>query len=261
MALFKQSPKAIIPTAKFLFKLLLRTILLLPKAIYNSFKFAALVLVCGYLALGIMGGLQQIPSQGVPSIQVPKQLPPLRENPVYDSQRAVVRLSVNGVFFCSGVVIGGNYILTASHCIVDAETGVMKDEVVTVEGDNGRVTVVAKPVGINLRMDWGLLHGNFTSIPAARLISTELTHEKNLKACGFPQGNHKVYCADLKQDGNDLFLLKTKGLVWPGMSGGPVFDPAGNVVALNIRGYDLSDKGGSGISPTLGILANFGIGD
>jgi hypothetical protein len=173
----------------------------------------------------------------------------------------VVRLSVNGEFFCSGVVIGGNYILTASHCIVDEETGRLKNEVITVEGDNGRVITVGRPVGANLRMDWGLIHGNFTSIPASHVMSNDVPKDATLRACGFPQGNHATYCVVLEQNGNDLFLLKTKGLVWPGMSGGPVFDKNDQVVALNIRGYELSDKGGSGISPTIGILAGFGIGD
>lgn len=245
---------------KFIVKLLLRIILALPNFVYGFLKGMLLTLGCAYLALGIVANLSELPGPGVPSIQVPAQMPQLVPSLNYDYTRSIVRLSVNGEFFCSGVVIGRNYLLTASHCLVD-ENGVLKNEVVTVEGDNGRVVTIGRPVGVNLRMDWGLIHGDFTSIPGAHVMSTDLTNETEFRACGFPQGNHQVYCAKLEANGNDLFLLKTKGLVWPGMSGGPVFDKNGTVVALNIRGYDLSDKGGSGISPTIGILANFHIGD
>ena len=242
-------------------KFAIRFVASLPTFVYNFLKGVALVLICGYLALGIMNDLSQLPGPSMSSLQVDKGLPPLAPSPVYNAQRSIVRLSVDGQFFCSGVVIGGNYILTASHCIINEETGRLKHELITVEGDNGRVQTIGRPVGANLRMDWGLIHGNFTSIPASHVMSNDVPKDAALRACGFPQGNHAIYCVMLEQNGSDLFLLKTKGLVWPGMSGGPVFDKNDDVVALNIRGYELSDKGGSGISPTIGILASFGIGD
>lgn len=260
----KQSPKILIPALLFTLRLLVRFIVALPQAIYNLLKMLALALGCAYLTLDVMGGLSQIPGPPVSSIQVPKGLEPLKDSPVYDAQRSIVRLSVNGQFMCSGVVIGSNYILTASHCIVDEQTGLMRDEVVTIQGDNGRVEVMGRTAGVNLRMDWGLIHGNFSSIPASHVLSTDVSKDKVLRACGFPQGNHKIYCTILEPGLNDALLIKTRGIVWPGMSGGPVFDETGTVVGLNIRVYELGDArdvGGSGISPTIGILANFGIGD
>lgn len=73
--------------------------------------------------------------------------------------------------------------------------------------------------------------------------------------------NHKVYCSLLRPQVNDGFFIKCAGVVFPGMSGGPVFDNNGNVIGLNIQVYGASEGGGAAYSPTLGILATFGIGD
>ncbi len=232
----------------------------LPRVVTGSLKGAALLLGTTYLFLIVLNAISSLPGPGISSIQIVPGLKPLVPSTVYQYERSVVRLSVNGQFMCTGVVIGNNYVLTASHCVVD-ENGVMKDERVTVESDDGRVMVIGRTAGVNTRMDWAIIQGNFERIPGAHVISRDLEVPPMVLACGYPQGSHYIYCETLKPITNDAFLIKCGGVLQPGMSGGPVFDDKGNVVGLNIRVYYQEDHSGSGYSPTIGILANFGIAD
>jgi S1-C subfamily serine protease len=231
----------------------------IPNFVYSCLKGIAMFLGCVYLFLGILNSIPDVPVQ-ISTNQVEKNLPKLIPSSSISEQRSIVRLYVGEQFYCSGVVIGDNYVLTASHCLID-EYGKMRDKPIIVENDDGSVRVVAKPVGANLRMDWGLLKGNFSKIPGAHLVSRDLLIEPKVAACGYPFGSHPLYCATVYPLVNDLFMVKCGGVVFPGMSGGPVFDQAGEVIGLNIQGYEAKDGGGSAYTPTLGILAAFGIGD
>lgn len=232
----------------------------IPNFVYSCLKGIAMFLGCVYLFLGILNSIPDVPIQ-ISSHQVEKNLPKLiPPSAGISPQHSIVRLYVGPQFYCTGVVIGDNYVLTASHCLID-EHGTMRDKPMIVENDDGSIRVVAKPVGANLRLDWGLLKGDFHKIPGAHLVSRDLTIEPKLAACGYPYGSHPLYCATVFPVVNDLFMVKCGGMVFPGMSGGPVFDKAGEVVGLNIQGYGADDGGGSAYTPTLGILAAFGIGD
>jgi hypothetical protein len=232
----------------------------IPSLIYSSLKGIAIFLVCIYLFTGILNNIPDAPSK-ISSHQVEKNLPKLLPPSAGIAlERSIVRLYLGDQFYCTGVVIGDNYVLTASHCLVD-EHGVMRDKLMGVMNDDGTVTVLAKPVGANTRLDWGLLKGDFHKIPGAHLVSRDLVIEPKLAACGYPMGSHVLYCANVYPQVNDLFIIKCGGLILPGMSGGPVFDKAGEVVGLNVQGYEAKDGGGSGYTPTLGILGAFGIGD
>jgi S1-C subfamily serine protease len=215
--------------------------------------------MCGVLFTML---LRNLPRQGVSSIQVEKNLPKLLPAKKYDWNRSVVRLYNDEGFFCSGVVIGANYVLTAAHCLVD-ENGVMKRQRVIVENDDGTIRLTSKPVGVNLRMDWGLLESDFSDIPAAEVWESGFEPQAQVLACGYPQGSKTLNCQVLVPVMNDAFLVKCAvgGMLFPGMSGGPVFDKAGHVLGLNTAMYPAEEDGGTAYSPTIGILANFHIAD
>jgi len=203
-----------------------------------------------------------LPDSHVSSIQMSENLPNLVPSTKYDYKRSIVRLYVGDQFYCSGVVIGRNYVLTASHCLVDNDYR-MRNEEITVVNDDGSVVVKAKSVGVNIRMDWGLIHGNFTNIPGAYVVEAGYTQETKVTACGYPQGAKILTCQELEPLMNDGFLIKCKvgPMLFPGMSGGPVFNAEGYVVGLNTLVYPQESRGGTAYSPVTGILANFKIAD
>lgn len=226
---------------------------------YFCLKATAVLLLCGILMMKLLEGL---PGPRISSIQVDANLPPLAPAKVYDYKRSIVRLYRGDQFYCSGVVIGSNYVLTASHCLVD-EDGSMNRGPVRVVNDDGSQVVMSRPVGVNLRMDWGLLHGNFSNIPAALVTEVGFDPPAIVTACGYPQGSKALNCSELSPWLNDGFLIKCRpgGMLFPGMSGGPVFDAEGHVIGLNVLVYPAQQLGGVAYSPTTGILANFHIAD
>lgn len=231
----------------------------MPKLTYSCMKGFALFMLCCLLLVTLV---ESLPYRGVMSTQVEKNLPKLKPSENYDYRRSIVRLYREDRFFCSGVVVGGNYLLTASHCLVD-EDGHINSEEIKVVNDDGSVVVKAKAVGINLRLDWGLIRGDFSKIPGALVVETGFNPLPAVAACGYPQGAKALTCQVLMPYVNDGFLIKCRpgGMLFPGMSGGPVFDGEGHLVGLNVQVYKASSGGGTAYSPTTGILACFGIAD
>ena len=232
----------------------------------SRLKEIALLLVCCYLMVNLLiiavdSELFLSPPR-ISSRQMEKNLPHLIPSTKYDYQRSIVRLYVGEQFYCSGVVIGNNYLLTASHCLVD-ENGVMKNEEITVVNDDGTVRVKAKPAGVNRRMDWGLIEGDFSNIPGAMVAETNWQPLSRVVACGYPQGARALMCQILVPRMNDGFLIKCNvgAMIFPGMSGGPVFDANGIVVGLNVLVYPAEYGGGVAYSPITAVLANFHIAD
>lgn len=154
--------------------------------------------------------------------------------------------------------MGKNYVVTAGHCLVDEEYQLKKDPVF-IENPTTGLKVEATPAGINTRMDWGLIHGDFSGMPAAPVAYDNLITEKLMPACGFPQGSQTLHCEGLAPIVNDVFEIKCHGVLFPGMSGGPVFDHRGYVVGINTASYEAGEQGGAKYSPTIGIFASFGI--
>jgi S1-C subfamily serine protease len=242
-------------------KLVLSLFKAIPNTIYSCLKATTLILVCALITVKLATFIAELPPVPVSSYQVEPNLPQLQLSPKYDYKRSVVRLFRDGEFFCSGVVIGGNYVLTAAHCLVNND-GVMIKHPVLVKNDDGTEVVMAAPAGVNTRMDHGLIIGDFRNIPGAITMTDHLRIPPAVIACGYPLGSSTMDCSILVPVINDAFLIKCSGgPLIPGQSGGPVFDAQGRIVGLNVQVYSAYEGGGSAYATVVGILSEFHVGN
>lgn len=158
---------------------------------------------------------------------------------------AIVRLVRDGRTFCSGVVIDKTTILTASHCVISSDIfGGVRLNTAEIEiraPDNRPLGVVAqvKPSAILLQLDRAILKGDFTQFePAGYINDVQENVATRIKdnvfmSCGYPLGG-KLFCTKTVFVSNYGFMMEVKGVLIPGMSGGPTFTSDGRVVALNI---------------------------
>lgn len=178
----------------------------------------------------------------------------------------LVRLEdTNGEFFCSGTVISNDYVLTAAHCLVD-EHGYMKKElnvVSMVNKDNQQSKVLSVAAGLNRRADYGLVKGDFSYFMKLKLQFSPLEEigvngaVGRVMTCGFPWGVDEGVCYPA---GNQMHRVLAQdavaGILYPGMSGGPVIDFGnGKVFAVNTAvsdGYII-------VSPLVGLFKTLGI--
>jgi S1-C subfamily serine protease len=151
---------------------------------------------------------------------------------------ALIRLSRDGYFFCSGVVIDGNYALTAAHCLTNT-FGFMEKEDVEISNEIGINTgVIAKPVAIDKLRDIALIKGqfiDFESVPVDFSGAVQKGMERRpVLSCGFPSGGPR-YCSLFYITGNTNFQLRAYGgMLYKGQSGGPVVDLySKNVIGVN----------------------------
>lgn len=157
----------------------------------------------------------------------------------------IVRLhNTKGDFFCSGVVIAPTIIATAAHCVVDAVipfVGPIFISAISVRAQDGKdIGVKATVRGANPRADQAVIVGNFSMFNYLRIVTdTEedlyslMNNDIKLVSCGYPWGN-KLYCTEVKNREFYNFFIKATGILFPGMSGGPVINAqTGEVVGLN----------------------------
>lgn len=175
----------------------------------------------------------------------------------------VIQLFRKGRFYCTAFVIGNNYAITASHCLVNDEGTDRTDDVIDVRLNNKHVTD-AKAVGADYRRDLGLIQGDFSKFD---MIEVENDHPgfqagEPLLACGYPGGNKNWTCTTFQPQVNDEFFLRGPGILMPGMSGGPVINLiTKKAIGVNCHVYPGSggDVGGVGISSLYGVLGDFNI--
>lgn len=152
---------------------------------------------------------------------------------------SIVRLTHDGLTYCTGTVIQSNLIVTAAHCVlIETPFGAMLGGTAEIRpGSNVKTGIFAKPVFANQQMDQALLTGDFSSFDTRDYISdpAELTkiRENNKKfiSCGYPLAGD-LYCSILIYDHPENFYWAVKGVLIPGMSGGPTM-VNGVVVAVN----------------------------
>lgn len=187
----------------------------------------------------------------------------------YDEQKGlepVIKIAdADGNGFCSGYVADDHYIVTAAHCLKIGGSHEMRENL-TIVNEAGEIVAEATAAGINLRIDVGILHGDFKKfkkLPSEfyqdGLIYSYPTH--HYMSCGYPYGQKEEVCTPFypsipRTDMMFGFVRSGISTMIPGMSGGPVINTStGKVVGVNVGGTLV----GSIIAPVLGLPAAFDI--
>ena len=173
----------------------------------------------------------------------------------------IVRLhfASTGRFFCSGTIISNTRLLTAGHCVAAAAgfMGIAKDSIEVRSANGVVIDVAAQPLAADDRTDQGMVSGNFTSAIKATVVSDskrniDLWNEASLVNCGYPFGG-ALFCTPVKNPKYFSFSWKAKSYLYPGMSGGPVFDKlSGLIVGINSAAMEEYDI----FATTLEIFSN-----
>lgn len=177
---------------------------------------------------------------------------------------SIVRLVADGKTFCSGTVINEYAIITAGHCaLMETPFGTfMNPGAIEIRpDDNTDVGVTARVNFATPQMDQAILVGRFTDFQTRKYITNpnklqdigSLFNTK-LVSCGYPL-NGNLYCSNMTYEGPENFFWAARGVLLPGMSGGPAMLPDGTVVAINVAVHgDLSL-----VSPIYNLLKNINI--
>lgn len=165
-----------------------------------------------------------------------KELVPYAEvNRKQAKYSTIVRLYLSDGGMCSGVVISDDYVLTASHCAV-SKWGIMDAKEVEVYSEDREDThILGHFVAVQRNKDVALLKGNFKNFVVSKPNFEDIVSVKDfiLTSCGFPSDG-KLNCVLASYDGPSMWQYKAKSAsIFPGMSGGPVFNLDGEVVAVN----------------------------
>jgi len=165
-------------------------------------------------------------------------------------------------FFCSGYVADKHYIITAAHCLGD-KFGSLKEGNVEIWNANNEKLADATPAGMNNRVDYGILHGDFSKF---KTITSEFYADgfnnpfATYVSCGYPYGQRRITCVNFRPKGPTIsgmgFSRLGTSTMLPGMSGGPVINKTANtVVAVNSAGHPR----GVIVAPLMGLLGAFDI--
>lgn len=159
---------------------------------------------------------------------------------------SIVRLHTeDGRFFCSGVVISKNLILTAAHCLQDFNPlpGIIPDELNKAPIEirtsvNSKTNTYGMAYKAYSRADIGVIVGDFSQFETAPIEKdTEKIHKaftNSITACGFPYGGSKACFTNTNLGKFFFHYTSTDGALFPGMSGGPVVDSStGKIVGVN----------------------------
>jgi S1-C subfamily serine protease len=159
---------------------------------------------------------------------------PLPAKPVVQGPGWLKRISasvlplqkVDGKIYCSSFVIAKDTVQTAFHCVASS------DGQLTVAGDPQVELIYADP-----KLDSAVLRVLTKELqPLKAAVNSVLPGEKVI-GIGYALGLRKLTLVEgLAQEATARYLI-TEPMVIPGMSGGPVLNANGEVVAMNHMSY------------------------
>jgi S1-C subfamily serine protease len=101
------------------------------------------------------------------------------------------------------------------------------------------MNLYATLAGANPRQDVAILEGDFRAFAKLAIetdpnaIEASFTQSKRIVACGYPAGG-KLNCNQVTSSYFFQFFYRGKAHLYPGQSGGPVFDmETGKIIAVN----------------------------
>lgn len=214
----------------------------------------AITMVYNYIYPGVSA--YQRSNVGLPTFNVV-------ENGVAGNGHPMVRIhNQYNSFICSGTIISNSYILTAAHCLLDEEKKISMEtyniHVLPVDGSSV-IVIPAKAASINNLADYGLMVGNFSGYATYKIAFDEVTpinNSNNLVTCGFPWGANGVCYKITSQLKQYYFRSAASGRLFPGMSGGPVFDIDKKVV-IGVNSAVVSDQ--ILIAPLVGLFESLDV--
>lgn len=154
---------------------------------------------------------------------------------------SIVRLVRDDRTFCSGTVVNETTVLTAGHCMliptILGETVNTEPIEIRAKDDISRKTF-GRINTMSPQMDWAVLKGNFkiynyrTVITDVETLNNKRDKTAEFISCGYPMAGN-LFCTPVHYLYREDFMWAVEGLLLPGMSGGPVIDSEGNVIAIN----------------------------
>lgn len=166
-------------------------------------------------------------------------------------------------FVCSGTVVSNKYILTAAHCLVD-DYGKMSTQKYKIHILNSNLlaatmVIESEAAAINTQTDYALMTGDFSNVNRYKMAlgnAASLTRSKTVVTCGYPYGGEPICYGTNAKFSTYLFRVATQGTLYPGMSGGPVYDLERNII------LGVNSAAGQGfiiVSTLVGLFESLGV--
>lgn len=258
----------------------------LKRILFNSFNFVDRTLEIAYISSkyflvitaaitsGVILTLLLSPSEirQQPAVFLEKGLTPYLTSDAINNNTGkkydpIIKIVSNSTrSMCSAFVISNEYAMTAAHCVVanygnfDKKQALIKDplDVYDTKGELTKTTV--KAVAAVVYTDIALLKGDFQEFSKLMVDYKGFlvgSTSGPFVVCGFPYGVKDLVCKPfLPAIEDNSFMIIGNGVLFRGMSGGPVIDMSkGVVIAIN----EAVTSNGPRVTPVLGFFTIIGL--